>query len=227
MDNILIRSNTEPVLTVIIAAWNEEKFIGRCIRSLLSQNFPRDLFQIVVVDDGSTDKTSYALDLFKGDVSVIKNDNNLGLPASLNKAINRIKTPYFVRVDADDYVSNNFLLFLYSFIENNKRMDAVACDYNLIDDEEQVFSRNNCMIDPIACGIIFKTHQIIDIGLYDEDFLLHEEQDLRIRFLKKHHIHRLELALYRYRRHENNITNNKEAMDHHMSNLVSKHKIKK
>ena len=192
MDIYFTENRRSPVVTVIIAAWNEEKFIGRCIRSLLSQSFSRDLFQIIVIDDGSTDKT-----------------------------------PYFVRVDADDYVSNDFLLFLYNFIVQNKYMDAVACDYNLIDDTEKVLLRKDCMKDPIACGIIFKTDQIIDIGLYDEDFLLHEERDLRIRFLKKHNIHRLELALYRYRRHEKNITNDKDAMTRHMSHLISKHNLEK
>ena len=225
MNNDIIKSQTLPVVTIIITAFNEEKFIGRCIRSLLSQNFPRDLFQIVVVNDGSTDKTSYALELFKGDIIIINNNSNLGLPASLNKAIQCTKTQYFVRVDADDYVSNDFLLFLYNFSAQNDYMDAVACDYNLIDDLERILDRKSCMEAPIACGIIFQTDQVIDIGLYDEDFLLHEERDLRIRFLKKYNIHRLELPLYRYRKHDKNITNNKDAMNHHMSNLILKHNI--
>ena len=55
---------------------------------------------------------------------------------------------------------------------------------------------------------MFRTEQLIDIGLYDEDFLLHEEKDLRIRFLRKYSIERIPLPLYRYRRHHDNITNN-------------------
>ena len=133
-----IYSQKTPVVTVIIAAHNEERFIGRCIRSLLSQNFPRSLFEILVVNDGSTDKTAYALDLFKEDLVVIENNNNIGLPGSLNKAIHCVKTPYFVRVDADDFVSSDFILFLYNFIEQNHYMDAVACDY--------LDSTNNCNI---------------------------------------------------------------------------------
>jgi hypothetical protein len=52
---------------------------------------------------------------------------------------------------------------------------------------------------------------------------LNDELDLRIRFLKKNNINRLELPLYRYRRHENNITNNLEALEKHMDDLVEKH----
>lgn len=212
-----------PLVTVIVAAWNQERFIGRCIRSLLAQSFPKQDYEIVVVDDGSSDRTPYALDLFKGEITVMRNDQNIGLPASLNRAIHKVRSPFIVRVDADDFVSRNFLLFLHEFIIQNSYMDAVACDYNLVDDKGMLISRKNCMEDPIGCGIIFRTDQIVDIGLYDEGFLLHEERDLRIRFLKKHGIHRLELPLYRYRRHDANITNNRKAMEHHMTNLIEKH----
>jgi len=181
----------------------------------------------LVVNDGSNDKTEYALELFKEDITIIHNSKNIGLPGSLNKAIQKTKTPYFIRVDADDFVSKNFLLFLYEFISQNRYMDAVACDYNLVNNEENVLSRENCINNPIACGIMFNKDQIIKIGLYDENFLLHEERDLRIRFLKRYNIHRLELPLYRYRKHENNMTNNKNDMDYHMSNLEKKHNLSK
>ncbi len=69
------------MVSVIVSAWNQEKFIGRCIRSLLGQNFPKENFEIIAVDDGSTDRTSYALGLFKDEVRILHNEKNLGLPA--------------------------------------------------------------------------------------------------------------------------------------------------
>lgn len=214
---------THPLITIVVAVWNQEKYIGRCLRSLIAQNFPKGEFEIVVVNDGSTDNTTYALNLFRDEIRIINNEINIGLPASLNRAIRTVRSPFVVRVDSDDYVSADFLDFLYSFITQNPYMHAVACDYNLIDDNGAVISRQSCMDNPIACGIIFRTDQLVEIGLYDELFLLHEERDLRIRFLKKYTIHRLELPLYRYRRHEGNITNNVEAMQLHMANLIDKH----
>ena len=214
-----------PKVTVIVTAYNEELFIGRCMRSLLSQKFPWVDYEIVVVDDGSTDRTPYALELFREDVVLIRNESTLGLPASLNKAIKKVRSPYLVRVDADDYVSRNFLNFLFTFIQQNPYMHAVSCDYNLVNDEGDVIERKNCMDEPIACGIIFKTADILDVGMYDENFRLHEERDLRIRFLQKFNIHRLELPLYRYRKHEGNSTNDSEAMVFHMDLLKSKHGI--
>jgi glycosyltransferase involved in cell wall biosynthesis len=222
-DREIIKSNE--LITVIITAWNEEQFIGRCIRSLLDQTFDREKFKIIVVNDGSTDRTSYALELFEEDITVIQNDKNIGLPASVNKAIQIVKTPYFVRVDADDYVSKYFLLFLYVFISENPSMDAVACDYNLIDDSGSVIETKDCFEDPIACGIIFNTNHIKQLGMYDETFLLQEERDLRIRFLKKFSISRLEVPLYRYRKHSGSMTNDTEAMQIHLKKLHLKHNL--
>jgi glycosyltransferase involved in cell wall biosynthesis len=212
-----------PAISIIVAAYNQEKYIGRCLRSLLNQSFPRDDYEIVVVNDGSTDRTEYALNLFEDDVRIIHSDSNRGLPASLNAGIRAGSSPYIVRVDSDDYVNTNFLLFLYNFLAQNTYMDAVACDYFLMNDREEVLARKSCLEDPIACGILFRTEQLIDVGLYDESFLLNEDRDLRIRFLKKYKISRLELPLYRYRRHENNITNDSTAMEQHLERLKSKH----
>lgn len=208
---------------MLVPVYNQEKYIGRCLRSLLAQNYPRDAFEIIVINDGSDDRTDYALELFKDDIRLIKNEANMGLPASLNRGIHASNAPYIVRVDSDDYVNAHFLELLQMFMTVNRYMDAVACDYLIIDDREEVIARKNCMEDPIACGIMFRTEQLIDIGLYDENFLLHEERDLRYRFLQKYSIHRLELPLYRYRKHENNMTNDTEAMEHHMANLIQKH----
>jgi len=214
---------TQPVISVIVAAYNQERYISRCLRSLIAQTIDRDKFEIVVINDGSTDRSSAVLGEFIDEIVLIENEKNIGLPASLNKAIRRARTPFVVRVDADDYVNSQFLHLLHEFLRENKYMDAVACDYLLVDDQEEVLGRKNCLIDPIACGVMFRTEQLIDIGLYDETFLLHEETDLRLRFIKKHRVHRLELPLYRYRRHETNLTNDIAAMEHHRQRLIQKH----
>jgi len=213
----------QPVISVIVAAYNQERYISRCLRSLIAQTIDRDKFEIVVINDGSTDRSSAVLGEFIDEIALIDNEKNIGLPASLNKAIRRARSPFVVRVDADDYVNSQFLHLLHEFLRENKYMDAVACDYLLVDDQEEVLGRKNCLTDPIACGIMFRTEQLIDIGLYDETFLLHEETDLRLRFTKKYQVHRLELPLYRYRRHENNSTNDIAAMEHHRQRLIQKH----
>ena len=218
------------MISVIVPVFEGERFIGRCLRSLLHQTLGRDKYQIIVINDGSTDRTAYALDLFKEDIKIINNKKNLGLPKSLNKGIISSNSNFIVRVDSDDYVNKHFLEILSEYLIQNEEadeyMDAVACDYLLVDDAEKSFSRKNCLKDPIGCGIMFRTQHYKEIGLYDENFLRHEDKDLRKRFEKKFKIHRIKMPLYRYRRHKRNITNDKKVMDYHLKKLKKKHKIK-
>ena len=219
----MTESKSSTLVSVIVAAHNEERYIGRCIRSLLAQRFPRTQFEIVVVDDGSVDRTAAILDTFATDIRLIRNPSNIGLPASLNKAITSTHSKFVVRVDADDYVNAAFLDVLYLFLAENPQFDAVSCDYLLVDDREEVLGRGDSMNNPIACGIMFRTEQLIDIGLYDESFLRHEDRDLRLRFLDRYTIQHVPLPLYRYRRHDDNITNDHAAMEHHERRLRAKH----
>jgi glycosyltransferase involved in cell wall biosynthesis len=216
-------STHSTLVSVIVAAHNEERYIGRCIRSLLSQRFPRSNYDIVVIDDGSTDRTAAILETFGSDITMLRNTENLGLPASVNRAITSTHSKFVVRVDADDYVNTAFLDVLFLFLNENSHYDAVACDYLLVNDREEVIARRDAMKDPIACGIMFRTEQLIDIGLYDESFLRHEDRDLRVRFLDRYAIQHVPLPLYRYRRHDENITNDVEAMQHHARRLEAKH----
>jgi len=214
-------------VSVIVAAYNQERFIGRCLRSLLHQSMPHSDYEIIVIDDGSTDRTAYALELFcdpSGSVvKVIRCENNGGLPAAINKGMHEAKAPFVVRVDSDDFVNVNFLNFLNYYLESNEHVDAIACDYLLLDDEENVLERGNSKVAPIACGIMFRKDQLFEIGLYDEAFRYHEERELRVRFEEKYTIHHLELPLYRYRRHENNMTNHRDEMEKYGKRLVVKH----
>ena len=213
-----------PVISVIVPVYNQEKYIGRCLRSLMNQN-TKEKYEIIVINDGSTDKTKYGLKLFQDEIVLINNKKNYGLPYSLNVGIKKSKAPYVVRVDSDDYVNENYLNTLFMFLEQNINIDAVACDYFLVNDKEKILERKNCEKDPIACGIMFRNTQLVEIGMYDENFLINEERDLRIRFLKKYKIKRIELPLYRYRMHENNMTKNKKKRDIHDDKLKKKHNL--
>lgn len=209
-------------VSVIIPVYNQEKWIGRCLRSILNQTMDRLKYELIVINDGSSDRSGYALNLFKDEITLIDNKDNKGLPSALNDGIKASRSHYIVRLDADDYVNENFLFLLHEFLEQNKYMDAVACDYLLVDDKEEVLERKNCMKNPIGCGIMFKSNHLFEIGLYDESFQLNEERELRYRFEKKYKIERLELPLYRYRRHADNITNNKASLKYHDEKLKNK-----
>lgn len=209
-------------ISVIIPAFNAERYIGRCIRSLLDQSINKETYDIIVINDGSEDNTLNELNIYINDITIITNSKNLGLPSSLNIGIKQSKSKYIVRVDSDDYVNKNFLEFLNLYLEANTDYKASSCDYFLVDEQENIIERKNFTTEPIGCAIMFYRDSLINLGLYDEKFLVHEDKDLMQRYLIKNKIINCQLPLYRYRRHENNITNKKDLMKHFKEKLINK-----
>ncbi len=210
-------------VSVIIAAYNCEKYISRAIRSVIDQSFSRADYEIIVVDDASTDRTRHILESFGDWIKVVTLSEHKGLPYACNEGIRKALSRFVVRIDADDYVHEDLLKVEYLYLSLNEHIDAVACDYYLVDDRERIIARKNAETDPIACGIMFRKDNLVDIGLYDENLLMLEDTDLRIRYLQKYNIHRIELPLYRYRMHKSNMTRNKKLLQHYQNMLVAKH----
>lgn len=208
-------------VSVVMAAHNEEKYIERALRSCLNQSVSVDAYEIVVVDDGSTDATHRIASTFDG-VQLLSNEAQLGLPASLNRGLKAAHTRFVVRVDADDYVHHDFVRVLSLFLDLNPYMDAVACDYLLVDDHEAHLEHVNCLERPIGCGVMFRKERLIELGLYDESFLMAEDLDLRLRFERRWRMHRVELPLYRYRRHAENMTHDAETYEAHQQRALQK-----
>lgn len=211
-------------VSVIIPVFNQELYIGRCLRSLFDQSLEKDKYEIVVIDDGSKDKTKQILKSFGNQIKILTNNTNKGLPYSLNKGIKAAKGRFIVRVDSDDYVNREFLNILQMYLLYNTNSHAVSCDYYLVNDKEEIIKRSNSTLSPIGCAIMFRLESLISIGMYDKSFLVHEDKELRIRFTKKYKIDRLALPLYRYRKHSDNITNNLKKMRRHYKKLIQKHK---
>lgn len=214
-----------PIISVIIPTYNQAEFLGRCLRSILNQNIDKQEYEIIVINDGSKDQTSKVLNIYKKDISVIDNIKNKGLPYSINRGIKIAKGRFIVRLDSDDYVNTNFLYILKIFLTENTSIDAVSCDYLIVNDQEEILSRKDSSKDPIGCGIMFRLEHLINLGLYDENFLVHEDKDLRLRFNEKYKVFRIPLPLYRYRKHQGNITNDLEKMKSHYKKLKKKHKL--
>jgi glycosyltransferase involved in cell wall biosynthesis len=210
-------------VSVIIPVFNQEMYIGRCIRSLLKQTLSLEDFELIVVNDRSTDNSKEVLRPFMGDIRYFENKKNKGLPASLNVGLKESKGQFVVRVDADDYVHQDYLKILSMHLQLNHGMDAVACDYSIVNNQQDFLERKNCIKDPIGCGIMFRLNQLINIGMYDESFFAKEDEDLRLRFLKIYTISRVELPLYRYRRHNNNLSDNQDYKIKFFKKLNKKH----
>lgn len=96
-----------PNLSVVIPAYNEEKNIEQCLDSIKNSNYPKDKVEIIVVDDGSADKTRELVKKYKN-VKLLK-QNHFGKTEALNLGTRKSAYDFVVTVDADTTVEKDFL----------------------------------------------------------------------------------------------------------------------
>lgn len=199
-------------ISVIICAYNHEKWVSRCVRSLCNQKgITEENYEIIFVDDASKDNTLDIIDRYRilPNFKIIKNKKNIGLAKSLNLAIKSSIGRYIVRVDSDDYVAKYFLYLQKLFLDYNRYYQAVAVDYKKINYKEEEIGRYNCIEDSIACGVMFRKEILVELGMYNPKFVMREGHELMKRFIHKgFKLGRLEFPVYKYRIHETNRTKN-------------------
>lgn len=194
-------------ISVVVTNFNYGKLIRRCIRSLLHQDVPTDNYEIIVVDDASTDDSLDAIKTFvsSGEVRLIQNTENLGIGASSQLGVENSRGKFVVRVDSDDYVQPPFLYMLYNFLKFNPKYVAVSCDYFLTDNEERIITTESFADNGLACGLMFRTSYLEVIGSYNREKRVFEDKDLfdRVELEKIFH---LPVPLYNYVKHGNATT---------------------
>ncbi len=211
------------MVSLIITTYNYAHYVERAIRSALDQSLARDRYEIIVVNDASTDNTREVLANYEDDCRIFNLEENIGLAGARNLGIKKAKGMFVVFLDADDYIHRDLLYVQRLFLMENNTIDAVSTDYWLVDEQGTHITHMNAEEHPIACGIMFRKDYLYHIGLYDESFRAREEEDLRIRWLNRYKVHNLIVPLYRYRMHETNLTKDEGAMNDGARRLEEKH----
>ena len=195
-------------VSIIITSYNYAPYIERCVRSCLTQNFDKKNYEVIVVDDASTDKTIEIIKKYAKypNFRIIQNKKNVGVAESANIGIRESFGQFVVRVDADDYINANLILFLSAYLEANNQLLGVAADYICVNDDEKPLKRFSAQKRAISCGIMYHKDLLVKMGLYNPDFRHREEKELRRRLGDKYRIDYLRIPLYRYRIHGNNKT---------------------
>lgn len=107
-----------PLVSIVMAAYNEEKHIHEAIESVLSQTYPN--FEFIIIDDGSTDSTKSIILSYNDErIRLISNEQNLKLIDSLNKGLSLATGKYIARMDADDICLPERLEKQVAFMEAN------------------------------------------------------------------------------------------------------------
>lgn len=211
------------MVSLIITTYNYAQYVERAIRSALDQSLSSDQYEIIVVNDCSSDGTKSVLENFEKDARIFNLEENLGLSGARNFGIKKAKGQFVAFLDADDYLHKETLRLQKLFLEENNSLDAVSVDYYLVDERGKHIEHVNAAEKPIACGVMFRKDFLYNIGLYDEQFRAREEEDLRIRWTDKYNVYNIILPMYRYRMHDNNLTKNESAMQEGAIKLQEKH----
>ncbi|MBW2252437.1 MAG: glycosyltransferase family 2 protein, partial [Deltaproteobacteria bacterium] len=147
---MLKTANHKPLVTVIIPTYNRGWILKEAIDSVLSQDF--EDFELIVVDDGSTDNTCDILDGYARDIIVLRQDNR-GVSAARNAGIAFASGHFIAFLDSDDLWLPGKLSMQIDFFDSNP--DALICQ------TEELWIRNGKRVNPKKrhkkfSGMIFK-----------------------------------------------------------------------
>lgn len=129
-----------PEISVVVPVYNVERYLQRCIESIINQSFKN--YEIILVNDGSTDNSlNICLQYKKAYTNVtVLNKKNGGLSEARNYGIKIAKAKYVCFVDSDDYLEKDYLKTLYQSVMDNNA-DVAMCEYYLTNEFGRKYKR--------------------------------------------------------------------------------------
>ena len=193
-----------PKISIIVPCYNVEQYVRKCIESLINQSF-QDI-QIIVVDDGSKDSTSFIINSFNDSRIEYYYKDNGGLSDARNYGLNYAKGEYVAFLDSDDYVEPDMYKLLYESAKKNDS-DIVDCAYfkdypNNKTISHYIEDRHDKIVKftPYnACTKLYKTSILKESELIFPKGLWYEDLNFNLKlsyFVKKTSI--VQIPLYHY-----------------------------
>jgi len=212
-DGIFKNKGEQYYITVIIRTHNSADFVENALTSVFNQTLSPELYEILVVDDGSTDKTCELLKEYADKIKIIEMEK-VGPIKAINVGINKSLSKYIILLDSDDTFEPNALEIFFESIESSD-VDFVYSDYyekNVGKNIIKIISVKDNIFNTVAGGIMFKKTILEDFGGYNEQIFF-PEYDLLIKLLKSKCKYKyIPAPLFTYYRHENSITANKSSV---------------
>jgi CMP-N-acetylneuraminic acid synthetase len=210
-----------PKVTVYTVCRDYARYLQQAIKSVLNQTM-RD-WELIVINDGSTDDTAEVLRQFESDPRIkIIHQPSRGLPASCNTAIAQAGGEYLIRLDADDYFDENALLVLSGILDAHPKVGLVYPDYFLISGDGEILGhvRREKIADDLGlldlpahgAGTMIRRQCFLEVGGYDEAVDCQDGYDLWIKFIDRFRVHNVNLPLFYYRRHPVSLSTNPERI---------------
>jgi glycosyltransferase involved in cell wall biosynthesis len=136
----------EPLITVLMPAYNASAYIAEAIRSVLAQSFTR--FELLVINDGSADDTAAVVRSFDDPRIVLVCQENSGISVALNRGLQLARANYIVRFDADDCNYPHRLATQYAYMEAHPEVVIMGSAVDYMDKDGQFIFR----FHPPACS---------------------------------------------------------------------------
>ncbi len=221
-----MNKKNKPLVTVFIPVYNGEKFIGKAIKGILNQTFQD--FKILIINDGSTDRTMEEINKYKDDrINIYENDKNRGIAYTRNKALELSKTKYLAINDADDFSFPERIETQVKFLEKNKEVGIVGAYAKRISKNKIYIWKYPLKSDEIKVRLFWGSSVINSTAMfnlsflekyklkYDEKYPPCEDFDLFERAINFFPIYNLDKTLIEYLEHDNNLTftHNKEMQN--------------
>lgn len=217
-------------LSIVIPLYNKEEYIDRCVKSLLNQDLTANEYEIIIIDDGSTD-SSYSIAQNYADKHVNINlfrQKNGGAGAARNKGLEVAKGNYIYFLDADDYIATNVLKCLLELAELNK-LEILGFNTKYVKDGSLPDSLTKNIKDlsiQVMDGMLFiaergfrneawwyiiKKSFLIDTGIkFTEGRYIQDSIFTASLFLRINRISRVNFDVHRFVQVENSATTNKK-----------------
>ena len=208
-----------PRVSVLMAVYNGEPYLAEALDSVLAQTLTD--FEVVVVDDASTDGTAAVLDAYAergGRLVVLRNEENRNLAASLNRGLAACRAPLVARADADDVNLPDRLERQAAFLDAHPEVGVVGCAYHKVDpdgrhrstksyatDHATIRARQLFMSSLLHPGVMFRADVVRAVGGYDETYWTAQDSDLWTRLRDRTRFANLPDPLVRYRTHDESI----------------------
>lgn len=210
---------SEPLISVLLCTYNDEKYIKDAIESILNQTFKK--FEFIIVNDGSTDRTLEIIKQYNDERIVLIDKKNTGLTDSLNLGVSIAKTNWIARMDGDDISINIRFENQIKYLKDDLAVIGTQCEF--INEFGRTIGNSKLSInqeDILKNGTNFKTmfmhpsviinkKMLLMAGGYD--YLIYAAEDLDL-WLKLSHFGRLlnlKEVLLKYRLHPDKISNQK------------------
>lgn len=152
------------LVSIIIPAFNVEKYIGRCLESILLQTYKN--LEIIVIDDGSSDKTSSVIKKYAENDSriIFLKKQNSGVSASRNAGLDIAKGKYVCFFDSDDFMNSDHIQSLVYSITSSDDIDCSINSYNLYSQKLNRISKTVTGTDGCFYGISLSERLILHNG---------------------------------------------------------------